>query len=63
MMKAKYTKQLTIAIPSEHFEKIKRFTDREEISIAAYCREAIAEALKNIHDDQLDLKKILRKNR
>jgi predicted DNA-binding protein len=51
MMKAKFTKQLTIALPPEHFEKIKRITDHEEISIAAYCREAIAEALKNMPDE------------
>ena len=55
MMKAKFTKQLTIALPPEHFKKIKRITDHEEISIAAYCREAIAEALKNIPDDRSSL--------
>ena len=55
MMKAKYTKQLTIALPPEHFKKIKWITDQEETSIAAYCREAIAEALKNTPDDHPDL--------
>ena len=55
MIKAKFTKQLTIALPSEDFEKIKRITDHEEISIAAYCREAIAEALKKIPDDRSNL--------
>ena len=47
MRKSRFQKQLTIAIPSEHFEQIQRITDREEISIAEYCREALAVALKN----------------
>ena len=55
MTKAKTTNQRTIALPPEHFEKIKQITDHEEISIAAYCREAIAEALKNIPDERQDI--------
>ena len=55
MMKAKYTKQLTIALPPDHFEKIKQITDQKEISIAAYCREVLAAALKNIPDGPLEV--------
>jgi len=47
MRQAKYKKQLTIAISPEHFEKIKRITDQEKISLAEFCREALAVALTN----------------
>jgi hypothetical protein len=50
MRQAKYKKQLTIAISPEHFEKIKRITDQEKISLAEFCREALAVAL--IKDQQ-----------
>ena len=55
MMKARFTKQLTIAMPPEHFRQIKRITDQEEISIAEFCREIIAEALKNISDERQNM--------
>jgi hypothetical protein len=47
MRKAKFQKQLTIAISPEHFEEIKRITDQEQISLAEFCREALAAALKD----------------
>jgi hypothetical protein len=46
MRKAKFQKQLTIAISPEHFEQIKQITDQEEISLAEFCRKALATALK-----------------
>ena len=55
MMKAKFTKQLTIAIPPEHFRQIKRITDQEETSIAEWCRKVLAEALNNFPDDRQKL--------
>ena len=45
MMKAKYTKQLTIALPSEHFEQIQKITDQQETSLAEWIRDAVAAAL------------------
>ncbi len=47
MRKARFKKQLTIAIPQEHFAKIQQITDDQEISLAEFCREALAAALKN----------------
>ena len=47
MRKAKFKKRLTIAIPPEHFEQIKQITDDQEISLAEFCRDALAEALDN----------------
>ena len=47
MRKAKFQKQLTIALPPEHYEQIKKITDERCISIAEFCREALAAALKN----------------
>ena len=48
MRKARFKKQLTIAIPPEHFEKILRITGEQEISIAEWVRDAVAAALKRI---------------
>jgi len=47
MRKKKFSKQLTIAIPPEHFDQIKRISDDQEISLAEFCRDALAEALDN----------------
>ena len=46
MRKARFRKQLTIAIPQEHFELIKQITDEQEISLAEWVRDAVAAALK-----------------
>jgi predicted HicB family RNase H-like nuclease len=45
MRKAKFQKQLTIAIPPEHFEQIQQITDEQEISLAEWVRDAVAAAL------------------
>ena len=45
MRKARFQKQLTIAIPPEHFEQIKQITDEQEISLAQWIRDAVAAAL------------------
>ncbi|MEE4246747.1 MAG: ribbon-helix-helix protein, CopG family [Kangiellaceae bacterium] len=47
MRKAKFIKRLTIAIPLEDFEQIQKITDDQEISLAEFCRDALAEALDN----------------
>ena len=46
MRKARFKKQLTIAIPPEHFEQIKQITDDRQISIAEWVRDSVAAALK-----------------
>ena len=45
MIKARFKKQLTIAIPPEHFEQIQKITDEQEISLAQWIREAVSAAL------------------
>ena len=45
MRKARFQKQLTIAIPPEHFEQIQKITDEQEISLAEWVRDAVAAAL------------------
>lgn len=47
MKQAQYTKSLTIALPPEHYEQIKKITDEQRVSLAEFCREALAAALKN----------------
>ena len=45
MRKARFQKQLTIAIPPEDFEQIQLITDEQEISLAQWVRDAVAAAL------------------
>jgi predicted HicB family RNase H-like nuclease len=45
MRTSQFTKALTIALPPEHFEKIKEITDEQQISLAQWVREAVAAAL------------------
>jgi predicted HicB family RNase H-like nuclease len=46
MKQAQYTKSLTIALPPEHYEQIKRITDDQKISIAEWVRDAVEASLK-----------------
>ncbi|MDX2439400.1 MAG: hypothetical protein QNK40_02515 [Desulfobacterales bacterium] len=45
MRKARFKKQLTIAIPLEHFVQIQQITDDHEISLAEWVRDAVSAAL------------------
>ena len=45
MRKARFQKQLTIAIPPEDFEQIQKITDNRQISIAEWVRDAVAAVL------------------
>jgi len=45
MKQAQYTKSLTISMPPEHYEQIKRITDVEQISMGEWVREAVYAAL------------------
>ena len=52
MRKARFKKQLTIAIPPEHFEQIKQITDDEQISMAEWVRDSVAAALNKIKQEE-----------
>ena len=52
MRKARFKKQLTIAIPPEHFEQIQKITDEQEISLAQWVREAVDAALTTIQQQE-----------
>jgi len=45
MRKKQFSKSLSIALPMKHFELIKEITDKQEISLAQWVREAVAAAL------------------
>ena len=45
MKQAQYTKSLTISMPPEHYEQIKRITDADQISMGAWVRDAVIAAL------------------
>ena len=54
MRKARFKKQLTIAIPPEHFEQIQKITDEQEISLAEWVRDAVSAALtKNLQEEDI----------
>ena len=56
MRKARFQKQLTVAIPPEHFEQIQQITDEQEISLAEWVREAVAAALEKIQREEETMK-------
>jgi hypothetical protein len=45
MKKAKFTKSLTVMFDPDSIEKIKQITDKMEISLAEWVRDAVAAAL------------------
>lgn len=47
MKQAIFTKSLTISMPPEQYEQIKRITDEQCISMAEWTREAVEKALSN----------------
>jgi hypothetical protein len=56
MRKSQFSRPLTIALPPDHFELVKRITDDRQISMAQWVREAVAAALSNIkrEEDQMN---------
>ena len=52
MRKARFEKQLTIALPMDQFEKIKQITDEDQISLAEWIRDALAVVLNNIKREE-----------
>ena len=45
MRKSQFSKALTIALSPEHYEQIKQITDKQQISMAEWVRDAVAAAL------------------
>jgi len=45
MREAKFTKSLTVALPIDHYQKIKKITDDEKISMAQWIRKVVNLAL------------------
>ena len=45
MKEALFTKSLTVAMSPDVYEKIKKFTDEEKISMAEWVRDAVEKAL------------------
>ncbi len=45
MREAKFTKSLTVALPVSDYQKIKKITDDEKISIAQWVRRAVTMVL------------------
>ena len=56
MRKARFKKQLTIAISQDDFEQIKRITDSNEISLAEWFRDAVKAALQTNQPKEDDMK-------
>jgi metal-responsive CopG/Arc/MetJ family transcriptional regulator len=52
MLKAKYTKPLTISLPPELYEKIEEESDRQEISKGKYVRRLLENGMKVENDDE-----------
>ncbi len=52
MRTSQYSKSLSVALPQEHFDKIRRITDEEQISMAEWVRRAVSAALNNIKREE-----------
>ena len=47
MRTRQFSKSLSVALPPEHFEQIKKITDDRQISMAEWVRDAVDAALNN----------------
>ena len=52
MRTRQFSKSLSVALPQEHFDLIKRITDEQQISMAEWVRDAVASALSNINREE-----------
>ena len=52
MRTSQFSKSLSVALPQEHFDLIKRLTDEEQISMAEWVRKAVSAALNNIKQEE-----------
>lgn len=56
MIKATYTKSLTISVTPGQYEQVKKITDQRQISISKYVRDAVDAALKTNSENNSDFK-------
>ena len=56
MRTSKFSKALTVALPPDHFDRVKEITDDQQISMAQWVRDAVAEALDNIKREEDNMK-------
>ena len=56
MRTRQFTKSLSVALPSEHLERIKQITDKQQISMAEWVRNAVSVALNNIKREEETMK-------
>jgi len=52
MRTRQFSKSLSVALPSEHLERIKKITDKQQISMAEWVRNAVSVALNNIKREE-----------
>ena len=52
MRTSQFSKSLSVALPQEHFDLIKRITDEEQISMAEWVRRAVSTALNDIKREE-----------
>jgi hypothetical protein len=53
MRKRQFSRSLSVALSEEHFELIKQITDEEQISMAEWVRNAVAETLNNCKREEV----------
>ena len=51
MRTKQFSRSLSVALPEDHFEQIKQITDDEQISMAEWVRNVMAEKLENIQQE------------
>jgi hypothetical protein len=54
MRTRQFSTSLSVALPSEHLERIKQITDKQQISMAEWVRNAVAMALNKNTEDSSD---------
>lgn len=54
MKNARFTKAFTVALHPDVFKKIKLITDKKQISMAEWVRNAVDQALKKNSEDSLN---------
>jgi hypothetical protein len=54
MRTRQFSTSLSVALPSEHLERIKQITDEQQISMAEWVRDAVAIALNKNSEDSSD---------
>lgn len=54
MRKRQFSKSLSVALSNEQFELIKQITDEEQISMAEFVRNVMAEKLDKIQQEEMN---------